>query len=126
MNKKVYIATTFEKLMYNIIMVVKTATSHQKFDIPEIIGIGGVTTVTNDLFKISIEEAIAFLESFKNSVNEKLKILHEIDRCKAAEHFNKSGVLKQDEIKAQMVFETLQKELQSWLFGKGGVSLNKN
>ena len=105
-----------------IIGAFKMATAQENYVIPDVIGIGGVTTVTNDLFKISIEEAIVFLESFKDSVDEKLKILQDIDKCKTDKHLT----VQQDEIKANLAFEALRQQLQSWLFGKGGVSLNKN
>ena len=95
-------------------------------------GIGGVTSVPIDLFRTSIEEAIEFLKSFKNRVNENLDILSEIQKNKNdGKQFitNPSPVeiqaIRQEELRARIVFETLQKELQRWLLGNGGISLTK-
>ena len=97
--------------------------------IPNITGIGGVTCVANDLFKISIEEAVEFMKVFRVSVDEKLNVLSEIEKCKKTPHskYNQDyQMLQQDEIKARFVFEMLQQQLQSWLFKNGGISLTKN
>ena len=113
---------------YNIVsMACETSAKGQKLEYSEVMGIGGVTTIRNDLFKITLEEAITFLESFKDSVDEKLEILHQINRCKK-DVLMKSNTaeINRDENKATMVFEVLQKQLQHWRFGKGGVSLTKS
>ena len=95
-------------------------------------GIGGVTSVPQDLFKTSIEEAIDFLKTFKNSVNEKLDILNSIAQNKIeAQQFitnpspTEIQAIQRDEIKARVVFETLQTNLQHWLLKNGAISLTK-
>ena len=56
--------------------------SFKNFNFSEVNGIGGITTVHNDMFKKSVEEAIHFLELFKTLVDEKLKVLQDTDKCK--------------------------------------------
>ena len=82
-----------------------------------VIGIGGVTTVPNDLFNVSIEEAVKFLESFKERVNEKLDILCEIAKNKddgrksiAKPNVIEVQAMSQDEVRARVAFEALLKE----------------
>ena len=109
-----------------VIMALEKTPMGAKFENSNMVGIGGVTSIRNDLFKISLEEAITFLESFKDSVDEKLTILHEISKCKKdVLTKSNSDELQQNEKKATLVFEVLQKNLQHWLFGKGGISLTK-
>ena len=104
-------------------MALRSEGAHEdvNFTLPNIVGIGGVTAVPDDLFKISVEEAVEFLESFKDSVNKTLLFLREIRKCKKyAENIHHT------EAEANLVFERLQKQLQCYLFGKGGISLTKN
>ena len=104
-----------------VIMALEKTPMGSKFENSNIVGIGGVTSIRNDLFKISIEEAITFLESFKDSVNKTLLFLCEIRKCKkSAENIHHT------EAEANLVFERLQKQLQYYLFSKGGISLTKN
>ena len=121
MKRKKYIRENLGKDQVRIIMAVKTSTSQENFLLPEIIGIGGVTSIDNNLFKVSIEEAVLFLEAFKITVNEKLQVLQEIGQLKNTVDQPKAVFEK----KADLIFEDLQQELQSWRFGKGGVSLKK-
>ena len=120
-EKKNYITANLGKDQVRIIMAVKTSTSQENFLLPEIIGIGGITSIDNNLFKVSIEEAVLFLEAFKITVNEKSQVLQEIGQLKNTVDQPKAVFEK----KADLIFEDLQQELQSWRFGKGGVSLKK-
>ena len=103
--------------------------SFKNFNFSEVNGIGGITTVPNDRFKKSVEEAIHFLELFKTLVDENLKVLQDIDKCKKeknSRYTNDNLIRTQDEVKAMRIFETLQSQLQNWQFGVGGISLTKN
>ena len=107
-------------------MALIESTSLSSFVIYE--GIGGVTTVPDDLFRPSIEEAIEFLKSFKDHVDEKLEILCKIrinSKFITRAGPNETQAIRQEEQRAKKAFETLQIELQHWVGGYAGISLAK-
>ena len=96
-------------------------------------GIGGVLSISEDTFKVSLEEAIDFMKVFRCSIDEKLWALQEIaakrDYHRAfAEEKGQTfdhKTLKFDEIKAQSTLDLLQLELNRWRLGNAGISLAK-
>ena len=93
-------------------------------------GIGGVFAIPDDTFKISLEEAIDFMKSYRCSIEEKLQTLQAIatkldceKRAKGLEFDNKA--LRFEEIKAQSTIDQLKLESNRWFFGNTGISLAK-
>ena len=96
-------------------------------------GIGGSFSIPDDTFKITVEEAIDIIKSYRCSIDEKLCTLQTIATKRDCEKaFSKQNgqkfdekALKFEEIRAQSAIDLLQLELNRWLLGNGGISLTK-